>query len=674
MAEALNYRMNLVIDPKNVIKANRELRAMERYFERIQGRVLKIGRTRMAPEIVLNDKASKGLDNLLSKINRVKSQIIRASGNVDLKVKSSSSVSIDGISGLVIALNKNTVAVKGNSRSNIFKKDEPAKEEEKKLPAWAEALQKYNEPAKVVQEVYKGVTGEDLSAKTILSIPDTISKGKEKWTATKDAWREGGAISGLKTLFSSKKEEAAEGNTEGASGNKDLSEIKELIKKLIQVTSDRSNGGGIGGGNVPGRRGRRSGGRRSGSRGGGRRSSGGQRDFSSRAGDIARNSTRNQSSLRGSRGGRPSAAGSAESNPRISPGRRVPGPRNNPRNSPRNPRGRRSSRSGGALSIVGGLLAGGTDLDASSVLDMVKDSGLVKKVSKSLGISKKFISGPLGVLADVASIATSAPGKERAQAIGSTVGGAVGSSVGGAIGTFLLPGVGTAVGSYVGGLAGDFLGGKVGGWISDHGSEIKEKASKVTGWLSEKSKAFGDSISNFFSFGGDDKPKKEVIPPAVPKPAVPPQPAVAVAAKPLPPMPPFPGTPAVYGPMQPGAKGVPNHHGPMAIANQGVNPSPLLNTAAQANNGAKAKGKVNGNPTPQVVQISPEQMGTLSGFLKDFKTETTNQFNLPAGAVQVTVHENKLDVDGLITQIGYRLKAEILRATQNTKPAGAGAV
>lgn len=90
MAEALNYRMNLVIDPKNVIKANRELRAMERYFERIQGRVLKIGRTRMAPEIVLNDMASKGLDNLLNKINRVKSQIINASGNVNLKVNSQS--------------------------------------------------------------------------------------------------------------------------------------------------------------------------------------------------------------------------------------------------------------------------------------------------------------------------------------------------------------------------------------------------------------------------------------------------------------------------------------------------------------------------------------------------------------------------------------------------------
>ncbi|ADM68943.1 hypothetical protein GMA19_01104 [Paenibacillus polymyxa E681] len=675
MAEALNYRMNLVIDPKNVIKANRELRAMERYFERIQGRVLKIGRTRMAPEIVLNDMASKGLDNLLNKINQVKSQIINASGSVDLKVKSSSNVSIDKVSSLVAALDKNTEAVKGNSRSNIFKKDEPPKEEDKKLPAWAEALQKYNEPAKVVQEVYKGVTGEDLSAQTILKIPDTISKGKEKWTATKDAWKEGGALSGLKTLFSTKKEETAEGNTEGTSGNKDLSEIKELIKKLIQVTSDRSTGGGFGGGAGQGRRNRRTGSRRSGNRGGSRRSSSGQRDFNSRAGEIARINIRDRNSIRGNRSGRQNAGGSAESNPRINPARRVPSPRNHPRN----PGNRRSSKSGGILSFAGDLLTGGTDIDASSVLDMVSDSGLVEKVSKGLGVSKKFISGPLGVLADAASIATAAPGKERAQAIGSTVGGAVGSTVGGAIGTFLLPGVGTAVGSYVGGLAGDFLGGKVGGWISDHGSEIKEKASKVTGWLSEKSEAFGDSISNFFSFGKKDEPKKEPAkPPEVPKPATPPQSAVAVATKPLTPMPPFPGLPpgsqVMYGPPQPGAKGVPNPYGPMAIANQGVNPNPLLNTAAHANNGAKAKGKGKGNPTPQVVQISPEQMGTLSGFLKDFKTETTNQFNLPAGAVQVTVHENKLDVEGLITQIGYRLKAEILRATQNTKPASAGAM
>ncbi|WP_149094438.1 hypothetical protein [Paenibacillus terrae] len=669
MAEALNYRMNLVIDPKNVIKANRELRAMERYFERIQGRVLKIGRTRMAPEIVLNDMASKGLDNLLNKINRVKSQIINASGNVNVKASSSSNISIEGVNALVKALDSNTRAVKNMA---LFNGNKPPKEkEESKLPAWAEALQKYNEPAKVVQEVYKGVTGEDLSLQTFKKMPAAFME-------TKQTWKEGGAKGVLKKFFfPDKKEEVAEGNTEGATGNTDLSEIKELIKKLIQVTSDKSTGG-FGGGAGPGRRNKRTGGRRSGNRGGGRRSSGGQGDFNSRAGEIARINTRDRNSTRGNRSGRQSAAGPAESNPRINPNRRVPSPRNNPRNSGN----RRSSKSGGILSFAGDLLTGGTDIDASSVLDMVKDSGLVEKVSKGLGVSKKFISGPLGVLADAASIATSAPGKERAQAIGSTVGGAVGSTVGGAIGTFLLPGVGTAVGSYVGGLAGDFLGGKVGGWISDHGSEIKEKASKVTGWLSEKSEAFGDSISNFFSFGGKDEPKKTPAKPAeVPKPATPPQSTTPVTTtKPLTPMPAFPGLPpgsqVMYGPGQPALNGAANPYGPMAIANQGVNPNPLLNTTAHANNGAKAKGKgkANGNPTPQVVQISPEQMGTLSGFLKDFKTETTNQFNLPAGAVQVTVHENKLDVEGLITQIGYRLKAEILRATQNTKPASGGAM
>lgn len=130
MAEALNYRMNLVIDPKNVIKANRELRAMERYFERIQGRVMKIGRTRMAPEIVLNDMASKGLDNLLNKINRVKSQIINASGNVNVKAVSQGSSSANSGAGkadpikadnnpsivlLGTAVQLNTIAVNANT-------------------------------------------------------------------------------------------------------------------------------------------------------------------------------------------------------------------------------------------------------------------------------------------------------------------------------------------------------------------------------------------------------------------------------------------------------------------------------------------------------------------------------------------------------------------------------
>ncbi|MGV2805957.1 hypothetical protein GNF85_20540, partial [Clostridium perfringens] len=63
--------------------------------------------------------------------------------------------------------------------------------------------------------------------------------------------------------------------------------------------------------------------------------------------------------------------------------------------------------------------------------------------------------------------------------------------------------------------------------------------------------------------------------------------------------------------------------------------------------------------SPQIVQISPEQMSSISGLLTDFKTETTVNYNLPPGAVQVTVHEeHPIDVEGLILQIGQRLRAE----------------
>ncbi|MDQ0493912.1 hypothetical protein [Paenibacillus brasilensis] len=580
MAEALNYRMNLVIDPKNVIKANRELRAMERYFERIQGRVLKIGRTRMAPEIVLNDMASKGLDNLLNKINRVKSQIINASGNVNVKVNSQSgsgSPKTDNNPSIVLlstAVQLNTIAVNANTTAiaalgtNLasLKLGGEKKEEEPKGP---------------VERIKDGLVGVKKFGEGLKGFSEIGTKWKDLGKAWRDAGPVGGTTRRQKLVNGAKKI----WNHRGALG--------KATGELIE-------------------------------------SAGGTGDMLEGGLDIF-------GAFKG--GGAADAASSA------------------------------------ASSIVNPSSVAGAAEEAGS--------GLFKNLLK--GGAKKLL-GPLSYGMDIMNIAQATSGKERAEAIGSTVGGTAGTAIGGAIGSFLLPGIGTMVGSQLGSMAGDFVGGKIGGLVSDYGPAIMdkaksagkflgEKASQVTGWLSDKAGDFGKGFSDFFSFGKKDEPKKEPAkPPEVPKPAIPPQPAVAVATKPLTPMPPFPGTPVIYGPPQPGAKGVPNPYGPMAITNQGVNPSPMLNTAAHTNNGAKAKGKANGNPTPQVVQISPEQMGTLSGFLKDFKTETTNQFNLPAGAVQVTVHENKLDVDGLITQIGYRLKAEILRATQNTKPAGAGAM
>ncbi|WP_226003408.1 hypothetical protein [Paenibacillus sp. BJ-4] len=591
MAEALNYRMNLVIDPKNVIKANRELRAMERYFERIQGRVLKIGRTRMAPEIVLNDMASKGLDNLLNKINRVKSQIIQASGNVNVKVNSqsgSSSPKADNNPSIVLlstAVQLNTVAVNANTAAigdlgtklSSLKLGGEKKEEEPKG-----FLTNVKDFLGNVKKVGEGV-------KSISEAPEAFKKFNTD----------------LGTL---------KGPLQGTTRRE---KFKDLAKKAINV--------GKSGGEFLEKVG-----------GGSDLIEGGQGLF-----DQAKSwGLINPSEAAGVV---PSAASS-------------------------------SAAADAASSIIRPSSVAGAAEEAGS--------GLFKNLLK--GGAKKLL-GPLSYGMDIMNIAQATSGKERAEAIGSTVGGTAGSAIGGAIGSFLLPGIGTVVGSTLGGMAGDFVGGKIGGLVSDYGPAIidkaksagkflGEKASQVTGWISDKAGDFGKGFSDFFSFGKKDEPKKAPAkPPEVPKPVIPPHSTIGASLKPLATMPAF-SRAAEYVPPQPGAKGVPNPYGPMAITNQGVNPSPMLNTAAHANNGAKAKGKANGNPTPQVVQISPEQMGTISGFLKDFKTETTNQFNLPAGAVQVTVHENKLDVDGLITQIGYRLKAEILRATQNTKPAGAGAV
>ncbi|MBE7897838.1 hypothetical protein G7L40_02950 [Paenibacillus polymyxa] len=582
MAEALNYRMNLVIDPKNVIKANRELRAMERYFERIQGRVLKIGRTRMAPEIVLNDMASKGLDNLLNKINRVKSQIINASGNVNVKVNSGTAKAdpVKSDNNLSTVLKANTTAVEANTKAiadlstklGSLKIGGEAKEEEPKG-----FLENLKDTLGGVKKIGEGMKG--------------FSELKEKRGAFRAEWDKVKSVGGA-----TRRQKLANGARKIWENRAALGKAGGEVLESFGGTGDMLEG---------------------------------VMDFFKGGGGMI---------------GNIKSGGSAAID----------------------------AVSSAASSIINPSTAGAVE---------EAGSGLFKNLLK--GGAKKLL-GPLSYGMDIMNIAQSAPGKERSQAIGSAIGGGVLGTVGGIVGS-VIPGAGTVIGSTLGSMAGDWIGGKIGGLVSDYGPAMMEKAksagkllgekaSQVKGWLSDKAGDFGKSFSVFFSFGKKDEPKKEPTkPPEVHKPSIPPNSNIGASLKPLATMPPLYSASA-FVPPQPGAKGVSNPYGPMAIANQGVNPSPMLNTAAHANNGAKAKGKANGNPTPQVVQISPEQMGTLSGFLKDFKTETTNQFNLPAGAVQVTVHENKLDVDGLITQIGYRLKAEILRATQNTKPTGAGAM
>ena len=113
-------------------------------------------------------------------------------------------------------------------------------------------------------------------------------------------------------------------------------------------------------------------------------------------------------------------------------------------------------------------------------------SGLGSGLLKGLG---KRALGPLGYIADATAIATAKPGKERNQAIGSTVGGGIGSTIGGIVGS-VIPVAGTMIGSTLGGTVGSFIGEKVGGGISGIGDKFKEGKEKVSKWF-----------SNTFSFG-----------------------------------------------------------------------------------------------------------------------------------------------------------------------------
>ncbi|MFU1797053.1 hypothetical protein ACM1RC_24540 [Paenibacillus azoreducens] len=652
MAQAMNYRMNLVIEPKNVIKANRELRAMERYFERIQGRVLRIGRTRMAPEIVLKDYASKGLDQILHKINRVKSQVIHASGTVKLKVEQGGSEAAEkrrvlkapskpqvllaapDFTPVVQAMNLNSVIVNINSGyirdlttvlgAIQFGGASAANEEES---SWWEKIKSGVSFAKNTTATVKGITElprKWSDAKKAFESTEPIG-GSTKWekftNKTKDLWKNKNKIGSTSIDF--------------------LSTLTETLDSGVSAID--------------------------------------------------------------------SVLPSGSSNSSV------------------------ISKSLGDVAESG--------------------SGIVGKVIKRGG---KLL-GPLGYAMDAMDIANAKPGKERAEAIGSTVGSTLLSIAGGAIGTAILPGIGTAIGTALGSFAGDFLGGKVGGWISDQIPKIQEAYSSVTGWISDQVPKIQEAYSSVTGWISDQVPKiqeahslvagwisdqvpkiqeayssvtgwisdqipKEVkeaytsatdwisdqVPKEVkeayssatdwisdqaskieetfssgigwlseqlfgkkdePKEDLSKKPAVIIGPTVPEKQPVLPSTPLIMGPtLPPGFQPAsfyskPPGMYPLPGPSPEVGPGPRMQSAVSSN-AAAGTSKV-----PQTVQISPEQMSELSGFLRDFKTETTNQFNLPAGAVQVTVHEEyPVDVEGIIQQVGQRLRAEFAKATQNRKP------
>lgn len=583
MAEAMNYRMNLVIDPKNVIKANRELRAMERYFERIQGRVMRIGRTRMAPEIVLKDSASKGLDNLLAKMQRVKSQVIQASANVKLNVQKQvesnlnlsvqkqieASVQVDvraaglDFSPLTDALTANTTAV--DKLTAALGSLQLGGGGSGKKSGWDTAL-----------GILGGVITVGATMKNGGQLYGKGTKMREAWgkdkpgpePAPRTAPRPNGVRRGGGRGSNSNQSTAAAPKSEPA--NKPLTKWGKAFNKAETAGDFIETLGNTGKGAV----------------------------------QLLKDAV---GITKGMFGG-----------------------------------GASGIVSGGAASVA--KTGAGSDAvkqaaDGSTGANAVKNagkSGLGSGLMKRLG---KRALGPLSFIADATAIATAKPGKERNQAIGSTVGGGIGSTIGGLVGS-VIPVAGTMIGSTLGGTVGSFIGEKVGGAISGIGDKFKEGKEKVSKWF-----------SNTFSFGKKDKEAAQPKEPpssaaALPAPIIP-KPAPADFSKPLLP------NPAL------------NPYGPYVPPSHATSMSTFGPPASAAQNQAFA-----GKPTsPQSVQISPEQMSTISGQLMDFKTETTVNYNLPSGAVQVTVHEeHPIDVEGLILLIGQRLRSEFSKAAQNRKP------
>lgn len=355
---------------------------------------------------------------------------------------------------------------------------------------------------------------------------------------------------------------------------------------------------------------------------------------------------------RGYRSGRRSGNG-PNPGPRPNPVPRppVPDPPNPPPDRNRNGRRGRRVRGMGGLGFVDSGSLG-------SLTDMLAGSGLMDSLSGGFAKGAKRLLGPISMLADVANVAT-APPEERGRAVGSMIGGTAGTAIGSAIGSVLLPGIGTWVGGAVGGWAG----GEVGGWIGDKAKDIGSFVSNASeglgnalsgaaDFVSEKAKSLTEGFSNFFGFGS--KKEEQTTPPAT------------VALTPS--VPAAPQMPPAYRPeflSITGPEAYMNNRLGSPTATSLIGTSMMQSQAMALNQTGQQSGKA----SPLTVSISEEQMSSLASYLKDFKTETTNQIsvNVAPGTVQVTVRENAIDYDAVTQQVGQRISNELRRAMQNRK-------
>ncbi|MDO3408551.1 DUF456 domain-containing protein [Saccharibacillus sp. CPCC 101409] len=256
-------------------------------------------------------------------------------------------------------------------------------------------------------------------------------------------------------------------------------------------------------------------------------------------------------------------------------------------------------------------------------VEKIPGQKLLKTGGKFLG--KAFV--PLAVASGVASI-FQAPKEERGKAIGSVVGTAAGAFFGGPAGAM--------VGSYLGGKAGELI----------QQTKVFEKGGKA---ISDGVNWVGKRFKSFFG-------KKSVEESTAPS-TVAMAPSLSSTTSPA-------ITQPKYPQMQAATVGA-------AMASSGLNTSAVYQAnlaskiAVPGNNGTKAG--------TEAVQLSETQLGAISGMLKDFKTEVTNQVSItiPQGAVQLDIHE-EIDYAEIEGKIGAAIVAKVRQAFNNYKPSGGG--
>lgn len=628
MDEAVNYRMKLVIDPKNVVKANRELRAMERYFERIQGRVMKIGRTRMVPEIMIRDFASKQIDGVLGKLSRLRS--------VKMDLLNRKQVNSNGVDPntllLTTVLQANTIALQqntltlsksanskinieinpvitalsfGNGPANVPAKDEGKSEGfGEKLLGFLQDSLKILEGMKLLDPTFlkripKKIFGPLGTILDIIAIATSEGRGRAEAI--------GSAVGGI-----------GGGLLLGAAG-----------------TALLGPGGGVAGAFLGGILGGF----------GGEFLGGLIYDYRKQIGDFfvsfakwnldAINWISTQTSTLFSTVG--SYLSEAATNAKDTLGSW----------------GSWISDQGSILSdnVNGyvsqiasnttGVLTSGKDF-VSNQLDNISNSvrGFISQLTDdpmgTLVSGKEYISNQLGNVNNSA-------GNFISQATTDPMGMLAGSKD---FVTNQLDNIRNSTSGFVSQFAMNSKSvldtGKE--WIETEGNKIKESLrSFSTQFLQEGNNKSSNSVSNYSA--QKDEPNVKATP-----------------SKP-------------NSIMQ-------NNTGMLTILFEKLNGflkekgpeiRETLNYQVASHNNAPALSAAtkNGQQIPQLVQISPEQMGQLSGYLQNFKKDTINNVsvNFPAGAVQMNVHENAIDIGAIVSQVAARLDAELRKAQQNRKPA-----